>query len=40
MKPAEVKDAVKRLGGVAKMARSLRVSRSTVYRWMKAGIKT
>lgn len=33
-----LKDVVKKLGGVSKAARHFRVSRSTVYRWMKAGI--
>ena len=35
----DFKAAVRKLGGVAKAARSLHVSRSTVYRWMKTGIQ-
>lgn len=36
----EFKKAVKTLGGVTKAAKSLQVSRSTIYRWMKTGVKT
>lgn len=38
MSPEEFQGTVKKLGGVSKTARSFGVSRSTVYRWMKAGI--
>jgi len=39
MTPEEFSEAVKKLGGVTKAARSLGISTSTVYRWMKTGIK-
>lgn len=39
MTPEEFRLAVKKLGGATKTANSLGVSKSTVYRWMKTGIK-
>lgn len=39
MTPEEFKDAVRKLGGATRAARSLGISTSTVYRWMKSGIK-
>ncbi len=39
MTPVEVKVWVKKLEGVAKAAREMGVSRSTMYRWLKTGIR-